>query len=289
MSSELLLHAPPDAQIAQHNNSPAQKFKTKQELARRLDGQRDWEPPLPRHHVREYGFRWRAFVDASALPRISPYGEVQVDEEWLTENGPDYFKPWRSQNEEDGERRRGRRKAIIDRIQHTILRNPVVPLVIRTIVWVFSLAALVLGAMIYRGKQTTSDGFITSPEMAIIVDAVAMVYLIYITYDEYTGKPLGLRSAKAKMRLIFLDMFFIVFDSANLSLAFQSVSDVEVSCKSSERDCRQQRALASVLLIALIAWMMTFAISVLRYLSTPSCSELEADRVSRVIERVTQD
>ena len=164
-----------------------------------------------------------------------------------------------------------------------------VPLVVRTIVWVFSLAALVLGAIIYRGKQSTSDGFITSPEMAIIVDAVAMVYLIYITYDEYTGKPLGLRSAKAKMRLIFLDMFFIVFDSANLSLAFQSVSDVEVSCKNNGRDCRQQRALASVLLIALIAWMMTFAISVLRYNKTSSRSELDADRVSRVIERVTQE
>ena len=177
----------------------------------------------------------------------------------------------------------------MDRIQHTILRNPMVPLVIRTIVWVFSLAALVLGAIIYRGKQSTSDGFITSPEMAIIVDAVAMVYLIYITYDEYTGKPLGLRSAKAKMRLIFLDMFFIVFDSANLSLAFQSVSDVEVSCKNNDRDCRQQRALASVLLIALIAWMMTFAISVLRYNNTSSRSELDADRVSRVIERVTQE
>ena len=152
----------------------------------------------------------------------------------------------------------------MDRIQHTILRNPVVPLVIRTIVWVFSLAALMLGATIFASKKSTANGFITSPEMAIIIDAIALVYIIYITYDEYTGKPLGLRSAKAKMRLIFLDLFFIVFDSANLSLAFESVSDAELSCKNSDHDCRQQRALASVLLIALIAWMMTFAISVLR-------------------------
>lgn len=110
--------------------------------------------------------------------------------------------------------------------------------------------------------------------MAIIVDAVALVYLVYITYDEYTGKPLGLRSPKAKMRLILLDIFFIVFDSANLSLAFASLSDVQGSCINSvinhhldpknDAICSRQTALASVLLIALIAWLLTFTISVFR-------------------------
>lgn len=37
--------------------------------------------------------------------------------------------------------------------------------------------------------------------MAIVVDAIALVYIIYVTYDEYSGKPLGLRSPKAKIRL----------------------------------------------------------------------------------------
>ena len=96
--------------------------------------------------------------------------------------------------------------------------------------------------------------------MAIIVDAIAMAYLVYITYDEYSGKPLGLRSAKAKMRLIFLDLFFIVFDSANLSLAFETLSDNRPCAEV----CGKQEALASVLLIALIAWLLTFSISVMR-------------------------
>ena len=105
-----------------------------------------------------------------------------------------------------------------------------------------------------------------SPVMAIVVDAIALMYIIYITHDEYTGKPLGLRSARAKMRLIFLDLFFIVFDSANLSLAFEAISDSNVPpvCLLGFYVCDLQQALASVLLIALIAWMMTFAISVLR-------------------------
>jgi len=112
--------------------------------------------------------------------------------------------------------------------------------------------------------------------MAIIVDAIALVYILYITYDEYTGKPLGLRSAKAKMRLIFLDLFFIVFDSANLSLAFASLSDVRSSCVDAQGEisgyndlkintiCGRQMALAAVLLVALVAWLMTFSVSVLR-------------------------
>ena len=103
-------------------------------------------------------------------------------------------------------------------------------------VWVFSAVALALAASIHvitdhQNKIRALNGqerihITPSTNMAIIVDAVAMVYLLYITYDEYTGKPLGLRPAKAKMRLIFLDLFFIVFDSANLSLAFVSIEKV---------------------------------------------------------------
>lgn len=114
--------------------------------------------------------------------------------------------------------------------------------------------------------------------MAIIFDSVALIYIFYITYDEYTGKPLGLRSAKAKMRLILLDMFFIVFNSANLSLAFDALTDVRWSCRESQLHavspnndgsangglCNRQRALSGVLLIALVAWLLTFAVSVFR-------------------------
>lgn len=99
--------------------------------------------------------------------------------------------------------------------------------------------------------------------MATIVDGFALFYLIGITYDEYTGKPLGLRSASAKMRLIFLDLLFIVCDSANLSLALQAVAHPGLGC--SKCDSNWLKTLAAVLLIALVSWILTFAISVLRY------------------------
>jgi hypothetical protein len=109
--------------------------------------------------------------------------------------------------------------------------------------------------------------------MAILVDIVAVLYTIYITYDEYTSKPLGLRSHNAKMSLIFLDLAFIVFESANLSLAFQALTDDKWACVESDRTnacpyrqsiCERQKGLTATLLIALLAWIATFAISTLR-------------------------
>lgn len=147
-------------------------------------------------------------------------------------------------------------------------------MVLRLTVWCFSLSALALGGSIQHIANSLHRTQGPSALMAIIVDAVALVYLVYITFDEYTSKPLGLRSPTAKARLILLDLFFIVFDSANLSLAFDSLAEVTGSCKEAEVNhmlepkntdiCTRQKALASVLLVALLAWLMTFAISVLR-------------------------
>ena len=200
-----------------------------------------------------------------------------MDEEWLVQNGPDYSRPWLAGASDEGTGLEGvqfwksRRKVWWIRAQTTILRNPMIPLVFRSIVWIFSLIALGLAGSIYH-KTKARSGLDNTPstDMAIAVDAVALIYILYITYDEYTGKPLGLRSARAKTRLIFLDLIFIVFDSANLSLAFEGlirdergVCDLDGSGAQGEI-CRRQRGLASVLLIALIAWLLTFSTSVLR-------------------------
>lgn len=201
-----------------------------------------------------------------------------MTEAWLIQNGGDYSRPWLATSENgdiDSDvahffQFRTQRKVWWKRLQRTVLHSPIIPLVIRTIVWCFSLVALVLGSSIRKIANESEERDLVSspsPNMAIIVDAIALVYIFYITYDEYSGKPLGLRSAKAKMRLIFLDLFFIVFDSANLSLAFGAVLNSNDSCDQGQLGkgiCQRQTALASVLLIALIAWLLTFSISVTR-------------------------
>lgn len=185
------------------------------------------------------------------------------------------------------------------------MRNPLVPLMIRLIVLAFVLGGLALGVTIYRGsnalnvspvvRSSTGGGpdgdeqYIceqqASTYMAFIVDTIAVLYLIYITYDEYTNKPLGLRRSRDKVRLLLLDLLFIVFSAANLSLAMNTLDDEQWACYSNplgvggdndnsqvaestcvkDNDlCHRQRALCGILVIALVAWVMTFAISILR-------------------------
>ena len=287
VSSNLLFHTPPSAQIAHHNHSPSTILKHKSEppRGRLFDLQREWTPPTPRAPVSENASQWRAFANSSAYPVVSADSREIVTDEWLVQNGADYSQPWLAGSENaDAEndaallfRFRTTRKSVIARLQRTVLRSHIIPLAIRAVVWIFSLIALALGCSIhklanrYQGQPKNpalSDKINgPSPNMAITVDAIALIYIIYITYDEYTGKPLGLRSARSKMRLVFLDLFFIVFDSANLSLAFEAVTNSRYQCNSASlwhNICHQQKALAAVLFIALIAWLLTFSISVFR-------------------------
>ncbi|KAL4809371.1 hypothetical protein BDV18DRAFT_79559 [Aspergillus unguis] len=270
-TSRLLPSQPDDAVVAQHNHSPYSTSKAGSV----------YSPPGggPGRIPAERESRWKSFSKTIAYPREPGLEEKLVTPEWLHENHGDYSSPWRGQDDpdedtEDPLKKKRRREIWFKRFHNTLLQSPIVPLVIRMTVWSFSLTALALGGSI----QQLSNGFARpqgpSALMAIIVDAVALVYLVYITWDEYTAKPLGLRSPAAKARLILLDIFFIVFDSANLSLAFESLSSAEGACTDAEINqteapknnhiCDRQIALASVLLCALIAWLITFSISVLR-------------------------
>ncbi|KGM92559.1 uncharacterized protein PADG_11388 [Paracoccidioides brasiliensis Pb18] len=259
---------PVDARIAQHNFSPH-------------ENQRDSFTYYNYSMTEPRKSRWKTFARLTAYPRSTHLQEKLVDQDWLNEHLGDYSEPWQglNLNEKDPESGQAlgskqRKRRWVKRAQSKILRSPIVPLLIRLAVFVFSVVALALGGSIRRHATESHQPQGTSPDMAIIVDAVALVYLVYITYDEYTGKPLGLRPAKAKLKLIFLDLFFIVFASANLSLAFENLSNVQSACTTREADkilvprndilCERQKALASVLLIVLIAWLMTFAISALR-------------------------
>ena len=261
----------PEALIAQHNCAPSLRHEAKLDSSQIIlyDPESEWNSLSLRGVVTEPESRWRVFADASAYPILEVEGRQTVDRAWLAENGPDYSKPWLA-DAMDGDcelnpgryfKYKAKRRAWYTRAQQTVLRKSIVPLIIRMNVFFFSAVALALAGLIHHRSTNEHLPQTASTDMAIVVDVVAMIYLLYITYDEYTGKPLGLRSAKAKLRLIFLDLFFIVFDSANLSLAFEAVGHEDCI----KQICSRQEALASVLLIALIAWLLTFAISVLRY------------------------
>jgi len=273
-SDRLLPSQPNDARVAQHNYAP---YTTSRQ------GNPPWNEPAPFEEGRSPSqgreSRWKTFSRTIQYPR-EPEGEIkEVTPEWMNDNLGDFSGPWRGtllegDSPEFPLHSNGRREIWFKRFHSTLLKSPIVPLILRTTVWCFSLSALALGGSIQHMSDAGHHNQGPSALMAIIVDAVALIYLIYITFDEYTSKPLGLRSPTAKARLILLDLFFIVFDSANLSLAFDSLSEVTGSCTEADINyqldprngsiCVRQKALASVLLVALLAWLMTFALSVLR-------------------------
>ncbi|KAK5444305.1 hypothetical protein LTS15_010420 [Exophiala xenobiotica] len=294
----LVPDSPEAALVAQHNHNPSTGARPN---VHGKQTQRNGYVTSSGHVRPERTSRWISFARASAYPRETFNGE-KVDIDYLNQHFTDYSRPWLAGHEddpEDGSSRyhafRRKRKAWYKRAQFTIMRNPFIPLAFRLTTFVFAFVALGLGTSIYHSTNrivrcihqsprdrkcrdlvgTGATNYYQDPSglMALIVDAIAVAYILYITYDEYFSKPLGLRPARAKVRLVLLDLFFVVFQSANLALSFESLTVDQGACKVGaapltsprfDAVCSRARALSGVLLISLVAWLMTFSISVLR-------------------------
>lgn len=283
VTSLLLPRTPTSVRPASHNYMPTPKSNVP---GRKFDHAREGAPVTLTTPMSESASKWKQFAAASNYEQhdrpISSRGQI-VDDDWMAANLPDLEKPWEPIDEEEKEEKikgfwmfspaKRRRKMV--RFHRTIMNHPMVPALVRVVVLTFSILALSLAGAIFHKSDSAGCDNNSSTWMAIIVDVVAIIYTVYITYDEYTSKPLGLRSHNAKMSLIFLDLAFIVFESANLSLAFQALTDEKWACRSAAEEneaycpytrsiCVRQKALTATLLIALLAWLATFSISTLR-------------------------
>ena len=154
-----------------------------------------------------------------------------------------------------------------------LLRHPLVPLLFRSIVIVASLISLAVAAAIYEheSKQTTQSAEKTQSIVAIVIDVVAIPYIGYMLWDEYTGKPLGLRPTNQKIALILLDLFFIIFKSASTALAFESL--VYHNNRGEALIQRLSSALAAFMFIGLMSWTMNFTVNVFRTVARLGSSE----------------
>ncbi|KAF2109834.1 hypothetical protein BDV96DRAFT_501946 [Lophiotrema nucula] len=280
-SSFLLPRTPTSAKYAHHHFLPTPKGSV---AGRKFDHAREGTPVTITKPIEEQASSWGPLVKANYEHRpLSSRGQI-VDDEWMRNNLPDLEAPWDPIDKEEDENLGGgfwlfspqKRSRKIKRLHRVIMMHPMVPLAVRLTVLTFSCLALGLAGSIFHRSDSAGCKNNSSTWLAVIVDVVAIVYISYITYDEYTSKPLGLRSHTAKMTLIFADLVFIVFDSANLSLAFQALTDELWACRDnatselntcafSKDICVRQKALTATLLIALVAWLVTFAISTLRY------------------------
>lgn len=161
----------------------------------------------------------------------------------------------------------------------SIMTNSYFPLFFRLISISLSTIALGLSARLVKATRDIGETQQASTLMALIVQSIGVIYLFYITYDEFTSQPLGLRNPTAKIRLVMLDLLFIIFSSANLSLSFESVFDSRYICTAyngrdglvyDARMCRKVKALTAFLFVGLVAWCINFTISVFRIVHTVS-------------------
>ncbi|TID26832.1 hypothetical protein E6O75_ATG01325 [Venturia nashicola] len=136
-------------------------------------------------------------------------------------------------------------------IKRVLLKNAFVPLFFRLIQLVTSIIATALSGNIFHSPGCTNGA---TTFMTLIVGVLAILFTSYQAKDEFTSKPIGLRKASTKLTLILIDLFFIMFMSANVSLAWAALWS----------DCAKQAGIVGVLMFGLLAWLLGFIISLYR-------------------------
>lgn len=223
--------------------------------------------------------RWRDFIHSSSYGHDSYDRYEMVSPEVLDQLMPGLDEPVRTPLYPlDAKTTRSRKNAWFMRLGNFVLRHPIAPLIFRLTVLISTISALALATVIYRRERapdiaTNSSGTETSQAIvAIIIDSVAIPYILYMTWDEYTGKPLGLRNPAQKVSLTLLDLIFIVLKSASTALAFealvyhsgQRMASSPMAGAEALQSLDLARGLAALTLVGLIAWILNFTISVFR-------------------------
>lgn len=235
---------------------------------RRWDHLRSAEPVIVPGYapvIAQSDVPWREFLHSSAWGHTPGEDSEVVDQDYLEKLQPNFGRPPAGAfNPLDARASRRRRTlALYKRIWNLVMRHSLSPLLFRLVVMVTSILALGIAGRIYvlEDNDGRDSAERTQSVVAIVVDCVAVPYIGYMIWDEYTGKPLGLRSAVSKMSLIMLDLVFIIFKSASTALAFESLSYHSVSGLEVRR---LAKALATFMLVALISWTMTFTVNIFR-------------------------
>lgn len=190
-----------------------------------------------------------------------------VDYEVMTQLQPNFsnpaMQPYSVLDSKTPRKKRALAVTPYKRLWYMMIRHYLAPLLFRLSVMVTSILALGIAARIHKIEDVDTEDSAeeTQSIVAVAVDCVAIPYLGYMIWDEYTGKPLGLRSVVSKISLILLDLFFIIFKSASTALAFESLVYHNLA-HAAVRDL--SGALAAFMLLGLILWTMNFAVNIFR-------------------------
>lgn len=193
--SATLLTPPTSALPAQHQYLPApQNDKPR---GRKWDHCRDAEPAMLDQPLADSSARWIPYMRSGPQPRASDIaGSRLMSQDWMDANFPGWTAAETDHDILIEKPSLWRRRGFIAGFKRKLLKNPFVPLVFRLIVAIFSLAAMGLGARLWHQTDNTSAANPdtgcnqrASTYMALILDCIAIPYIIYVTRDEYTSAP----------------------------------------------------------------------------------------------------
>ena len=148
------------------------------------------------------------------------------------------------------------RKPLSYRLKKIVLRSPLLPPAVRLIALATSLGSLAFATQLLHDTTAMHGQAITS----LVIDSIAIPYVLYMVWDEFTGVPLGLRSAVEKAALTLLDLVFIIVKSISMALAIQTKGD---SIAVAAADCKHYDAYLG-LITAVAAWLITYIMMVFR-------------------------
>ncbi|KEZ41258.1 Uncharacterized protein SAPIO_CDS7348 [Scedosporium apiospermum] len=260
-------------------------FKHGRAEGRKWDHLRTAEPVIVSRYVPRTQQRteWSDFFRSSRRPPSPNEVSTVVDIETLNKLQPNFNEridvPSHT-HDRQARSRRERAMTLYRRLWKMIIRHSLVPLASRLAVMLTSIIALAIAGTMLRLLRNDPDRSTESGQAiaAAVVDSVAIPYIAFMIKDEYTGKPLGLRPASAKIGLILLDLFFIVFKSASTALAFEVL--IHHNIRDADATMRQlSKALTAFMVLGLVAWISTFIINIFRAVERLGGGENETSRV----------
>ncbi|KAJ2904381.1 uncharacterized protein MKZ38_008166 [Zalerion maritima] len=244
-------------------------FKKGYARGRKWDHLRTAEPVIVTGHSPEPMARWKEFMQSSQYGRTGNEESHVVEPEYLNQLQPQFNQPF----ELPKPSKKPREKMTAAKFWKVLVQHPLVPLVFRLIVLVTSIVALALSVRIFELESQNTDDSAerTQSLVAIVIDCLAVPYIGYMTWDEYTGQPLGLRSASQKASLVLMDLFFIIFKASSTALSFEAL----VYHSAHDITLGHSRALAAFMFVGLAAWSFAFTVNVFRLVYKLDVSEDE--------------
>lgn len=202
--------------------------------------------------------------------------EGAVDETMLDQY--DLSAKW--ENRMDDTEREESGLAKFERLRNSFIKNlagnPFFPIVLRGSASTFAIITLGLACEVFvqtkkvapslRDSGLSPHSPSSSTIFSIIISTIGLAYLLFSTWDETFGQPLGLRPSRSKIKFVAIDLILICLTAANLAVSFDAMISRPYICPAVQNPyvCRLHKAVVSFIFATLVMWFLTILVSTFR-------------------------